>query len=392
MDKNSLKPLLHQTKTQVLRDQLAKMITTMQPDEKLPTMRQLQDSLNVSPMTLHRALSELEAHKLIYRRQGSGTYVAPRNASNRVLDAAPSIGLVYNREIFGAQASPAGALLVEEARRRADEHGERFSLYLAASPDEKNAVHHDLQEAVELGRLRGVLYAGTGNPRALQWLQEHKVPVVSLSYAPVESPRVKIDHVQLVRLGVETLAKKGCKRIALWIPLGVGIGRRNDETSSGENSFPERDAWQKALKKAGLEADETLVWRNDEHVGEAFFGERESNQAQGLRAAREVFAVRKKSESSTRLLPDGIVIDDDMMTRGALTYFAKHQINIGQNLQIATHSNRGSDVLLGHEDEVSLLEIDLAEMAQAMFQTLETLMNGEQPKNDVIEIKAKLRA
>lgn len=380
-----LQPLLHQTKTQVLRDRLIALVETMEPHEKLPTMRQLQEMLGVSPMTLHRALSELEAHKLIYRRQGSGTYVAPLENTDRVLDSVPTVGLVYNRDIFDARSSPAGSLLVEEARRRAAEHGERFSLYLASSADEKSPVHDDLREAVELGRLRGVLYAGASNPRALNWLLEHKVPVVSLSYGPAASHRVKIDHAELVRLGVEALAEKGCQRIGLWIPLGVGIGRRD-----GENSFPERDAWRQTLEKHGLEADESLLWQDEEHTDQISQGERETNQAQGLRAARETFGQKKSATSSTRW-PDGIVIDDDMMTRGALTYLGQHDIRVGQELQIATHLNRGSDVLLGHEDELSLLEIDLAEMAQAMFEMLETLMRGETPANDVIEIQPKLR-
>ena len=62
------------------------------------------------------ALSELEAHQLIYRRQGSGTYVAPLvENTDRVLDSVPTIGLIYNREFFDARSSPAGSLLVEEA-------------------------------------------------------------------------------------------------------------------------------------------------------------------------------------------------------------------------------------------------------------------------------------
>ncbi|HVF85217.1 MAG TPA: substrate-binding domain-containing protein, partial [Abditibacteriaceae bacterium] len=190
---------------------------------------------------------------------------------------------------------------------------------------------------------------------------------------------------------VEALVEKGCRRIGLWIPIGVGIGRRD-----GEDSFRERGAWQQTLKKHGLEADENLVWRDREHTdqtpqGQTAQGARETNQAQGLRAARETFGQKKSATSSTRL-PDGIVIDDDMMTRGALTYLGQHGIRVGEDVQIATHLNRGSDVLLGHEDELSLVEIDLAEMAQAMFETLETLMRGENPANDVIEIQPKLRS
>ncbi len=387
MDKNSphLKPLLHQTKTQVLRDQLSSLVATMQPDEKLPTMRQLQDQLGVSPMTLHRALSELEAHKLIYRRQGSGTYVAPKNDAHRVLEpGVPTVGLVYDRDIFGSQASPFGALLMEEARRRASEHGERFSLYLAASNDEDAPVHDDLREAVEQGRLRGVLYAGEGNPRALQWLLEHDIPVVSLSYLARAPYRVCIDHAQLVKLGVQTLVSQGCKHIGLWIPLGVGIGTNDNGV------FAELDAFRSALKKQGLKFDEALVWRAEEHNSQVSQTP-ESNQAQGLRAARELFGKAKKTETSTRTLPDGLVIDDDMMTRGALTYLSKHGISVGVNLHIATHTNRGSDVLLGHEDEMSLLEIDPSEIAQAMFEILESLMQGEKPAQQVVAIKPKLR-
>jgi len=382
-----LKPLLHQTKTQALRDRLIALVGTMEPHEKLPTMQKLQQMLEVSPMTLHRALSELEAHQLIYRRQGSGTYVAPLpENTDRVLDSVPTIGLVYDRDIFGAQASPFGSILVEEARRRAAEHGERFSLYLSASSGEDAPVHDDLREAVELGRLRGVLYAGESNPRALNWLLEHKVAVVSLSYLPVATHRVQIDHAELVRLGARALAEKGCRRIGLWIPLGVGIGRRD-----GENSFPELDAFRQTLEEQGLEFDPKDVWRQTEHTDQVSSSERETNQAQGLRAAREVFG-KKKSESSTRLPLDGLVIDDDMMTRGALTFLSKKGVRIGEELHIATHCNRGSDVLLGHEDELSLIEVDPSEISAAMLEMLETLMRGEKPLNDVVEIEPKLRS
>ncbi len=377
----ALKPLMHQTKTQALRDELSSLVDTMQPDEKLPTMRQLQESLGVSPMTLHRALSELEAQHIIYRRQGSGTYVAPR--AEAPAEATPTVGLVYDRDIFGKQASPFGSILVEEARRRATANGERFSLYLAPKSSEDEAVHDDLREAVEQGRLRGVLYAGETHVRALDYLLENNIPVVSLSYLPTASHRVRIDHAEIVRLGVQALAEKGCKRIGLWIPLGVGLGK----DSTGH--FSELDAFRGALKEHGLEYDETLVWRADEHTSEVP-EVAETNQHQGLRAAREVFA-KKKGDSSTRNVPDGIVINDDMMTRGALTSLAKLGVPIGKDLQIATHANCHSDVLLGHEDDLTLIEIDPAQVADAMFQMLETLMSGNQPVSDVVEIKPQLR-
>lgn len=435
-----LKPLVHQTKTQVLRDELLALVRTMQPDEKLPTMRRLQEMLAVSPMTLHRALSELEAHNHIYRRQGSGIYVAPKRpekSGDRVLETASeagifTVGLVYDRDIFGFQSSPFGSILVEEARRRAEEKRERFSLYLSLPGAENSAipVHDDLREDVENGRLRGVLYAGESNPRALQWLLQKRVPVVSLSYLPTETCRVKIDHSALVRLGVRALAEKGCRRIALWIPLGVGLGRRD-----GEKTFPELDAFRETLAELGLEFDENRVWRNAEHTDVIADTGHETNQAQGLRAARETFGQTRgklrgaqnhnvqtqdktpeiaanAGTSSTRNaprvaffndtisgesvpgenVPDGIVSDDDMMTRGALTFLEQNGVRVGENLQIATHSNRNSDVLLGYKNDLLLLEIDPSNVAHAMFQTLETLIDGKEPAQRVVEIQPKLLA
>jgi DNA-binding GntR family transcriptional regulator len=82
----------HQTKTQALREHLSQLIGTLEPHAKLPTMRELCATLGVSPMTANRALSELEAGGVIYRRQGSGTFVAPRANVT-----APGVALVYSR-------------------------------------------------------------------------------------------------------------------------------------------------------------------------------------------------------------------------------------------------------------------------------------------------------
>ena len=50
----------------------------IEPDGKLPTERELSDSLGVSRRAVRRALEVLEAEGRIWRRQGSGTYAGPR--------------------------------------------------------------------------------------------------------------------------------------------------------------------------------------------------------------------------------------------------------------------------------------------------------------------------
>jgi DNA-binding LacI/PurR family transcriptional regulator len=371
--KNS--PIQHQTKTQALRDHLSRVIGTLEPHAKLPTMRELCASLEVSPMTVNRALSELEAHGVLYRRQGSGTFVAPRSNA-----ATPGVALVYSRALMGENASPFGTILLDEAERRARELNERFSLFLAM-PAGEIPIHPDLQDAVENGRVRGVLYAGERNPDAAKWLKEHAIPVVALSFRPFTPHRVKIDHAQLIRLGVKAMAEQGSRRIGLVMPLGRGIGRDK------AGHFPELEAFQSALKKHRIEYSPDLVWRADEHKSE--FLTAESNFEQGVRATREIFASMGRKAVNPDA-PDGLVISDDMMTRGVLKVFRELKIVPGKDVKIATHANRGSNVLAGHEAEITLIEIDPAEIVQAMFDTLETLMEGRKPASNVLSVKPHL--
>jgi GntR family transcriptional regulator, arabinose operon transcriptional repressor len=73
VEKNLNKPLYRQ-----IVDSLKQKIDNgeLLPDEKLPTEVDLADKFNVSRITSKKALEELEKMKLIYRIQGSGSYVS----------------------------------------------------------------------------------------------------------------------------------------------------------------------------------------------------------------------------------------------------------------------------------------------------------------------------
>ena len=64
-------------------------------------------------------------------------------------------------------------------------------------------------------------------------------------------------------------------------------------------------------------------------------------------------------------------------------------VRIGDDLRIATHLNKGSSALRGYEQELTLLEIDLQELIEAMFDMLETLMAGGTPAREMVMIKPK---
>ena len=370
------KPLTYTTKTQASSNYLATLARKLGPGQRLPTMAALSEELGISVMTLNRALSELEAQGIVVRRQGSGTYVAEELSQT-------AIALVYDRDVFGPDASPFCSLLLHEATKIAEVNDEKFNLYLTMPEIEGEMsgppIPADLDEAIRTKRLGGVLFAGESNPAALQWILDQGVPLVALSHAPIAPFRVRIDHAQVAALGAAELAKRGCKRIALWIPAGVGIG-------AGEvgQSFDELDAFKRALAENGLKYDENLVLNRQQLSANVPTTPLGSNREQGRDAAQAVFGGAQKN------WPDGVVCLDDMMTLGALPEMKKLGVEVGRDAQFATHTNVGSSLLVGFGDELILLPIDPARVAGAMAEMLEALLRGEEIGEPVVSVGPQL--
>ena len=374
------KPLTYTTKTQASSNYLATLARKLGPGQRLPTMAALSEELGISVMTLNRALSELEAQGIVVRRQGSGTYVA-----NELSQTA--VALVYDRDVFGPDASPFCSLLLHEATKIAEANDEKFNLYLTMPEIEGETkgegsgppIPADLDEAIRTKRLGGVLFAGESNPAALQWIADQGVPLVALSHAPVAAYRVRIDHSLVAAMGVAELAKRGCKRIALWIPAGVGIGAEE----VGE-SFAELDAFKNALQENGLKYEENLVLNRQQLSANVPATPLGSNREQGRNAAQSVFGGAQTN------WPDGVVCLDDMMTLGALPEMKKLGVEVGRDVQFATHTNVGSSLLVGFGEELVLLPVDPARVAGAMSAMLEALLRGEEISESVVSVGPEL--
>ncbi len=366
------KPLTYTTKTQASSNYLATLARKLGPGQRLPTMAALSEELGISVMTLNRALSELEAQGIVVRRQGSGTYVADELSQT-------AVALVYDRDVFGPDASPFCSLLLHEATKIAEQNDEKFNLYLTMPEIEGEMtgppIPADLDEAIRTKRLAGVLFAGESNPAALQWITDQGLPIVALSHAPIAPFRVRIDHAQVAAMGARELAKRGCSRIALWIPAGVGIGAEKVGAS-----FEELDAFQAALAENGLQYDENLVLNRQQLSANVPTTPLGSNREQGRNAAQTVFGGAQEN------WPDGVVCLDDMMSLGALPEMKKLGAQVGRDVQFATHTNVGSSLLVGFGEELVLLPIDPARVAGAMSEMLEALLRGEEIGEPVVAV------
>jgi hypothetical protein len=66
-------------------------------------------------------------------------------------------------------------------------------------------------------------------------------------------------------------------------------------------------------------------------------------------------------------------------------------VRIGEDVQVASHSNRESPILRPWRDEITRLEVDPAALAQTMLATLEAVMAGEAPAESVLWHTARVR-
>jgi len=109
------------------------------------------------------------------------------------------------------------------------------------------------------------------------------------------------------------------------------------------------------------------------------------DREQGYQMAMEAFS------PETELRPDGILVTSDNMTQGILPALARLKLEVGRDLQLATHANAGSTTLLGHEQELIRLEFSPKEIVETVFGMLEELMAGRTPISQKVLVQPRLR-
>lgn len=351
------------SKTEEIFQSLVEIAEGLEPEAKLPTVQQLRRDFGVSIATLDSILSRLESQHIIYRRQGSGIYVSPYLRKKRV-------GLVCTPDVFRAGSSPFWTEMVDGVRQRAASLGEVFRFYLALPAARSQfPVHEDLQDDVLEQRLDGVFFVGN-NPAAIEWLEEHDIPVVAFAGRGIF--KVEIDYLDLIDQGVEILTQKGCRRIGLMSPFHYREENEDVGRSTTARHFDE------VMAHLGPEYQNTSIW-DARSVADAH---KLTYPEMGSAAIAELFA----AENPTR--PDGLVVLDDMMTRGALVALRSLGLRVGQDVQLVSHTNRGSTVLQDFEDQPIALEIEPGQIVQSMFDLLHTRMNQGPVTSPVLQMKA----
>ncbi len=344
-------------KQDAIRDGLAALALALPRGGRLPTVLELCARFGTTKTTLGRVLDRLERERLVARRRGSGLFAGPAVGQKRV-------GVVFGGDIFSGEHSPYWLLLMQAAAQAAGEAGMELNTYLDVSrADREWALHRQLAEDLAGRRLDGLIACGM-NASAAEWLLGQAVPVVGVGPC-----RVGIDHDAAIAAGVGALADAGCRRLAFMVK-----GHR-----------PEEEAFVRHVTARGLLADTKRLWSYFRCINDL---------------PQPVATMEQYGEAVIRCFwpalarigrrPDGILILDDTMARGAVRALDALGAGVGIAVRIVSIAVKGSPILNGLESRLFRLETDPLEEMRASFSLLaQALADGKLP-NRPVTVRPKL--
>ncbi|MFW6059877.1 MAG: substrate-binding domain-containing protein [Phycisphaeraceae bacterium] len=370
MNPPSLRPVVHATKTEAASAALDRLARELGPGRRLPRFNDLCKTLCVSRVTLDRALARLEQQGVLVRRHGRGIFTTEQLGQR-------TIGVVIGSDPFEAGRSPAARLVLDRLYAGAEQHQLRLRTYLdLPNRPDRAQLRQSLQAEVETGQVHGLILHSASGATQRAWLTELGVPLVYSGRETTSGWRVGMDYDWLIDTGVAELARQGCRRAGLF----THVERRLVKRFGNQR----RRRFRAALQHHGL--DEDTAWS---HMPCRDVEEWTRPGAPGMEQIGYEGARDRLADDATPA-PDGLLITDDMMARGALTALSRAGLRPGHDVHIVTHSNRGTATLIGYEDELTRLEVDLDALADCLLHTLETLLDGSRPTESPIRLRPTL--
>lgn len=349
------------------------------PNARLPSVRELCQLYETSWRTLSDALDILEEQQLIYRKAGSGIFVAAHTPQK-------SICLLLNASWhIRPGASPFwgnlwGHISQQVQRHRHEMQRECHTFLFVQPEDGSPELPGDFLRLLEAGRVSGVIAIGT-HFDVVHWLTKQQIPCVTFAgWGPYH---VGLDNVELLRMGIECLARQGCHRIGFWVDLPEEGNGREAILAHLEQQGKFEHYFRYFLNAYGLPFDPDLVRCCEVPPGHSV--KELTLQDQGYLLAKQAFS------DPAQLPPDGIFISNDLMTEGALMGLAASGIQPGKDIKIVTHANSDTMLLFDYFDGLTAIEYDTAELAEKLFSMLVQVLSGHTPAQPIIQLAPRIR-
>lgn len=363
---NSMKMKM-KTKTQTsvyrkIADQLAAVIKTKyRPGDMLVSENQLSEQFQVTRVTVRRALDVLEDQRLIQRFRSRGAVVADPLQQGE-------FAIVVRPALLSAGSSPfyreTAALL---AGKISGYNNTKWSARLHVGRQTESGREFpatlDLLDPDVVKRLRGVFTFHPLHELGASLFKQN-VPIVNLMShsAANDGVSIGIDIESFYREAAEHLRLAGCKTVGfVWSHYNRSLRpeERADSIFAG------------CAIDAGLQVRQEWMHAVIEDVTE--------------RKAYEMFLSFLEGQNT---LPDGIVINDDVVAAGVLRAIAHKQIRMPEQLRLISHANKGAE--LPHHSSVTHYAFGISDVCDAAIEAMVRLVRGQRVEQSFIKIKGCL--
>lgn len=139
MDHLNKKSLKSQVKD-YLRDQIGKQ--RIKPGQKLPTERELAETLDVSKRTVELAMRELELEKIIFRRVGKGSFLIDSTKVKNSVSKDVNLVMIVVPSLM----NPAFSAFIEVIERKLSIHGKRVVIALVSTLESRKDFYLKMVE------------------------------------------------------------------------------------------------------------------------------------------------------------------------------------------------------------------------------------------------------
>jgi len=345
-----------------IADQLIVNLRTQhRPGDMLPSESQLSKEFNVTRTTIRRALDVLEEQDLVQRYHRQGTVVA--NPLQR-----GEFAIVIRPALMKAGASPyyreAAALLAGQICTCNNNAKWSAKLHLGQHTDSGQSFPAtvDLLEPDVVKKLRGV-FTFHSLYQLGESLVQKNIPVVMLGNGSEKyGATIVPDRERFYREASHHLRMAGCKTVGfIWNHMDRPL-KPEERTDI---------VFAKCAIDAGLCVEEKWM--------PATLGDITESKGYDL-------FMKFWEEQSTR--PDGIVIDDDVLTSGVLRAILHKQIRLPEQIRLVSHANKGAE--LPYHCSVTRYEFDISDIVNAAVDAMVKLVNGQGLECNRILLPGKL--
>lgn len=355
-----------------IRDRLRELALKLGPGSQLPPIRELCTLLGTSSITLTAVLDQMETEHIIYRKERQGIFVSP-SIEQKV------IHVFFDVSAFDdAGQSPFWALLYGHLTKEADYRSvlnEKTYQFHYIRANFANVLPRPYVELLQTSHASGCILVGI-NAREDDPEHTNVIHIPHVVFAGGGNIMVGEDPQQTTQLVTQLLLRQGCQHISFWFPHWKKL--------DGILRAAEIDFLRQNLSEAGLPFHPEFMRKAS--IPPTTDQRSMTLQEQGYLLAKEMFG------SGTGQKPDGIYINNEMMTTGALVAWEEMGIRPGIDIKVVSHSTTGSPMLFGKAKQVSVVDFDAGELARTMFTVLDAaIARGYVEETRYIKLPMRLR-